>query len=351
MKRVTIQDIAEAMGLSRNTVSKAINNADGLAEATREKILKKAMEMGYRQFPYFSEVPGAPDPLPAPASADVTRVGEEISLFTTCIFNKANHFAASMLDRLRQELAQYGYVIGVHLVSPEDLAGKLLPVTFQKERSRGILCFELFDWDYGEMVCSMGIPVLFVDGPHKRSGMSLPCDQLYMENSAGITRLVNTMVQKGVRKIGFIGDYEHCQSFYERYTAFRIAMQMAGVPVDESHVIKVLGLPPIQQQLCALRDLPELFICCNDFAAVDALQTLRGLGVSVPDEVQLCGFGDAPESRIVTPTLTTVHIHSQVMAFSAMQLLMARIQEPTPALDYRIIHTETELIWRGSTRT
>ncbi len=42
MKRVTIQDIADALGVSRNTVSKAINNSDGLAEATREKILQKA---------------------------------------------------------------------------------------------------------------------------------------------------------------------------------------------------------------------------------------------------------------------------------------------------------------------
>ena len=50
MKKVTIQDIADALGISRNTVSKAINNADGLADATREKILKKAVEMEYKQF-------------------------------------------------------------------------------------------------------------------------------------------------------------------------------------------------------------------------------------------------------------------------------------------------------------
>ena len=54
MKRVTIQDIADALGISRNTVSKAINNSGGLADATRDKILKKAVEMGYKQFSYVS---------------------------------------------------------------------------------------------------------------------------------------------------------------------------------------------------------------------------------------------------------------------------------------------------------
>ena len=50
----------------------------------------------------------------------------------------------------------------------------------------------------------------------------------------------------------------------------------------------------------------------------------------------------------MTPALTTVHIHTNVMAAAAIQLLLSRIDEPS--LDYRIVHTETELIYRDSTR-
>ena len=53
-KKTTIQDIADALGISRNTVSKAINNSDGIADATREKIVQKAIEMDYKQFSYVS---------------------------------------------------------------------------------------------------------------------------------------------------------------------------------------------------------------------------------------------------------------------------------------------------------
>lgn len=49
-KRITIQDIADSLGVSRNTVSKAINNTGVLADATRDKILQKAAELGYKQF-------------------------------------------------------------------------------------------------------------------------------------------------------------------------------------------------------------------------------------------------------------------------------------------------------------
>ena len=56
--KVTIQDIADALGVSRNTVSKAINNSEGLADATRERILQKAVEMGYKQFSYVNALTG-----------------------------------------------------------------------------------------------------------------------------------------------------------------------------------------------------------------------------------------------------------------------------------------------------
>ena len=53
-ERVTIQDIADELGVSRNTVSKAINNTGLLADSTRERVLQKAADMGYKQFSYHT---------------------------------------------------------------------------------------------------------------------------------------------------------------------------------------------------------------------------------------------------------------------------------------------------------
>ena len=94
--------------------------------------------------------------------------------------------------------------------------------------------------------------------------------------------------------------------------------------------------------------MPDIFIAANDFVAVDAIYSLRRLGISVPADVMFCGFDDSPNSRIMTPALTTVHIHTQIMALSAMNLLISRIEFPD--MNYRIVHTETELIYRDSTR-
>ena len=346
MKKVTIQDIADALRISRNTVSKAINNSDGIADATRERILAKAVEMGYKQFSYISLAQGGNAHLSSVADGEPGFQGE-IALLTGDVIDLA-HFASLMLDKLKKELAQWGYTLAMHRVEQKDLLCRTLPFTFDSEQVKAIICIEMFDRSYDEMLCALGLPVLFVDGPHKRDGVDLPADQLYMDNSTAITRFVNDMLVRGKRKIGFIGDYEHCQSFFERYTAFRCAMLLAGEPVEERFIIKVIEPTKLAETIEALTELPDVFICANDFIAGDAIYTLRKLGKSVPDDILFCGFDDSPNSRIMTPTLTTVHIHTQIMAFTAMQLLVSRIEEPD--LDYRVVHTETELIYRDSTK-
>lgn len=94
-------------------------------------------------------------------------------------------------------------------------------------------------------------------------------------------------------------------------------------------------------------ELPEIFICANDFVATDLMQALAAVGKRVPEDVRLCGFDDSAESRLSKPPLTTVHIHTQVIAYSAVHLLISRIK--APSLDYRTIHTGTDLIYREST--
>ncbi|MBR7187661.1 MAG: LacI family DNA-binding transcriptional regulator [Clostridia bacterium] len=340
MKRVTIQDIADELGISRNTVSKAINNADGLAEATRARILEKAIEMGYKQFSYIKAHSGIVQ------EQEVQSKGE-IALLCGGVIAPA-HFATLMLDKLKKELSQWGYTLNTHRVERENFLCRTLPLTFDPRQVSAIICVEMFDRAYDEMICGLGLPVLFVDGPNKRDGIDLPADQLYMDNTTAITRFINDMLVRGKRKIGFIGDYEHCQSFFERYTAFRYAMLMANAPVEERFCIKTSEREKLEESLAALADFPDVFLCANDFAAEDAIYALRKLGKSVPENVLFCGFDDSPNSRIMTPSLTTVHIHTQVMAVAAIQLLLSRIEEPN--LDYRIVHTETELIYRDSTR-
>ena len=93
-ERVTIQDIADALGVSRNTVSKAINNTGILADATREKVLKKAMEMGYKQFSYVTVT----DTRKPSLSLSTPKERSEVALFTTSFVGNS-HFSSTSIPR------------------------------------------------------------------------------------------------------------------------------------------------------------------------------------------------------------------------------------------------------------
>ena len=123
-RRVTIQDIADALGVSRNTVSKAINNSEGIADSTREKILQKAIEMGYKQFSYVASVASL-----SSFSSDTPEVTGEIALLTTRILSKS-HFASLMFDKVHEELAQIGYTFSLHHVSEKNIRSLTFPKTF-----------------------------------------------------------------------------------------------------------------------------------------------------------------------------------------------------------------------------
>ena len=351
--RVTIQDIADELGISRTTVSKAINNTGILADATRDKVLKKAMEMGYKQFSYVTAAKSGSSILSIPVPKENT----EIAVFLTN-FVGGSHFALIMLDKFQKELAGLGYSLTMHRVLAEDQENMNLPASFSRERTAGIICVEMFHYEYDRMLCGLGLPILFVDAPAVCLDEPLEADILSMDNQSGIHALIREMIRRGKTDIGFIGEYMHCQSFFERYMAYRNAMFLAGLPCpDELSILQSkdgIRYPSsedyheyLEESFRKLPHLPEVFICANDFIALDALQVLKKLGYSVPKDVYLIGFDDSPESRIITPAFTTIHIHSQIMGFSAVNLLMSRINEPS--LNYRTVYTETTLIYREST--
>lgn len=347
--KVTIQDIADALGVSRNTVSKAINNTGILADATREKVLAKAVEMGYKQFSYATSVS---DILGSTPEKEPLKTGE-FALFIGNFLDNS-HFASTMLDKFQHEITGLGYSMTMHRVTSDNLRDLTFPASFNKERTVGIICVEMFNLKYCEMLGCLDLPLLFVDGPVESHEKQLAGDILMMDNSSGIYQLISNMKARGIKKIGFVGQANHCRSFFERYMAFRNAMYLNSLPIDEKFCLVDIHqhgpdyFSNLFNVFSKLDELPELIICANDFIAIDIVNCLKIMGKSYPDDMMICGFDDSAESKVMTPALTTCHIHSQAIGYTAANLLLSRIEQPD--LNYRTVYTETNLIYRASTR-
>ncbi len=346
--RVTIQDIADALGISRNTVSKAINNTGVLATSTRERIIKKAIEMGYKQFSYLNNTENI---------AMVSNEATEVALITT-MFPDSSHFAFTMLDKFQKELSQLGYCLTMYRLLPHEQENLILPRSLDPARVAGIVCIEMFNYDYCKMLCDLELPTLLIDAPSLQNKPPLKADQLYMNNSSHSYPFVGEMIKRGKTEIGFVGDFQHCQSFFERYMGYRNACYLAGLPDMSDYCLLDSGCDSenssyleykdyLRVELQKMKKLPQVFMCANDFIALDVRDALQDMGKRVPEDIWLCGFDDSPQSKWSSPPLTTVHIHTQIMGYSAANLLVSRIRQPS--LNYRITYTETDLIYRAST--
>lgn len=349
--RVTMQDIADSLGLSRNTVSKAFNNTGVIAESTKDLILRKAAEMGYKNSS------GSAMPNAFPIASDK----KEIAMLT-CYIPGGSHFAVTTIDRIQQNLSSCGYSLTFYRVTHSELTDLRLPGSFSTDKVAAIFCMELFNYEYCEMLCSLPIPILFIDTPVKPGWPPLMADTLFMENQAGIYSFVSQIAEKGKKSVGFVGDMLHCRSFFERAGACITAAAVFGLEPAEKYSIP--AFPPSKMQLqpanyityadmlySALQNLsklPDAFICANDFIAINLISSLRRMDIRCPDDVLVMGFDDSPESRYHAPAVTTVHIHTQVMGDIASELILNRIADQTR--EPRTVYVPTELILRESTK-
>lgn len=337
--KVTIQDIADSLGLSRNTVSKALNNHPSIPDETRNKVIKKAIEMNYKQFAYFEQ-----------EVASAKKSGN-IALLTANMPNNS-HFGTSLLSGLEQKISSEGFNLSIHMVRENELNMLELPVNFDKSKVDGIVCIELFNKNYTEFITSLEIPTLFIDASAELIFYEIKADILLMENSHSIYSVTKKLIDEGAATIGFIGDYNHCMSFNERWEGFNKALSAARIALDESLCILeedrlVADYQWLKQRLASMKKLPSAFVCANDFIAIHVIRILKELNVQIPEEIMVCGFDNAPESRIVEPHLTTVHIHRSEMGFLAAEMLLSKIENP--ARPPQITHVKTTPVFRQST--
>ena len=338
LKRVTMQDVADACDLSRNTVSKVFNGRGSVPEATRRKVLATAERLGYA-LPQEKEDP------PQDASDTIAMLTGRKGLI--------HHFGSSFSTAFADAISRAGKTLRIYEVSSEEIKKKELPPHLHLDQTAGILCMELFDRSYLEMLSELGVPVLTVDGYAGMSNEPIRYSCVYADNTVASKVLVRHIIDRGAKHPGFVGDYRHCSSFYCRWRGFRSALEEAGLPYDPACCILNDDAEPyddpawIEAQLRAMPRLPDAFFCANDFLALKLMAAVKNMGLSIPEEVMIAGFDGSPESEVVTPGLTTSNVPIVDIGRVAAAELLYHIQKPgSPALLTLVASTP---IYRAST--
>lgn len=332
--RVTIQNLAEALHLSRNTVSKALNSPSSVPASTRQRVLDMAIQMNYKSM-----------------QVAVQNNNTHTQPLVALIFHD-NHLASTFFVPLIQKLyeiaRQSNLSLSMHMISSIEIKQQIIPVAL--EECDGLIMMDVLDIEYVRRILSLGKPTVFFDFVCPPDIFTRSFD-IVMEDPLAIYRITRLLIDSGYTKIGFWGEINHCLGFRERYYAYRNAMLDANLLPDPSWCItdgveKFIHDPYAMKELLNSSPGLECFICANDYEALSLIRQLNQIGVSVPDQISVAGFENMPEGEKSLPSLTTAVCDKERLAADLIQLLLERIRKPNTSR--RILYEETRVIVRES---
>jgi Transcriptional regulators len=340
MKKVTIQDVAKELNLSRNTVAKALNNSETVSYETRYVIIERAYEMGYsklssvvlNEFKLRNKI--------SDTKTIVVLTRREISVFWN-----------SIIMGISDELNKYGCKLQFNFISEQDEKNLIMPLDLLAEVN-GVLILSVFSSEYIDQIMKKNIPVVFLDAPCDMESVSHYGDIIICEGSNSIRKITDELLSKGMKKIGFIGDITYCKSINDRYQGYLSALAGAGIRIDPDIIAsnhetyKFYRTDEVERALNRFSYIPEAIVCANDDIALDVIRCLKNRGLSVPSDVAVTGYDNVEGISQVEPFLTTVRVGNQRLGRRMVQQLMWRIQNPN--FPKEVIYIGVETIFRQS---
>ncbi|MFC5651914.1 LacI family DNA-binding transcriptional regulator [Paenibacillus solisilvae] len=340
MKKVTMQQIADRVGVSKFAVSQALAGKHGVSEETREKIVQTASMLGY-----YSQrrVRLKPRQLPLQAveqKGSGTKNTVIVLIPNVRYQNQESLYWGRIIDGVTMSLEEQG--IGVMMVTEHNTDNFLSIINPQG--ILGLVGIGLISSRVLLDVRQAEIPFVLVDHEEEL----VPSDTVFMNNYDCMRRATAHLAALGHTAIRFVGNPRYSRSFYDRWMGFRSVLEEQGIPVPQDSD-KLLAIDIVNEyksvtdtvrQIHASGKLPTAFACANDFLAFCVMNTLRELGVSIPEQISVTGFDNSEEGMQYVPSLSSVDVPKQAMGKRAVEMLLRRINHPNRPIEKTLLYGE-----------
>ncbi|MFJ4466901.1 LacI family DNA-binding transcriptional regulator [Streptomyces sp. NPDC089424] len=296
-RRVTIDDVARSAGVSRQTVSRALNDKDEIGDATKQRVLDAALELGYRPSRFARGL----------VRQDTISVGLVIPDLLNPFFTEV---AAAALDAARAR----GWHVVVYDTGDriEEERGTLEVIASQVDAVVGYLSQTEAEIDR----LTRGMPVVLIDREHDAERFSA----IRIDGRDGVHAAIRYLAESGHRCIGML-DHAGRSEPSIRHEWFAGAMAACGLDarsVSRADQSVEGGENALRDLLAAHPDVTAVFTF-NDIVAIGALRAARRLGRSVPKDLAVIGFDGLQLGELVEPPLTTVALDTRQLGALAVE--------------------------------
>jgi len=335
-RTISIQDIAQAAGVSHTTVSRALRDSPLISAEVRERIQRMAQEMGY-----------------IPNAVAQSLRGERTNTIGLVVTTIADPFVGRVVRGIEEAAQQdnLSLFLSVSNNSPDREVAVI--ETFRRRRVDGIIVAAAqLTAQHEKRLASASLPTVLIN--HQAETRPEHLNSVSVDDYSGGLIAARHLLELGHRSIGYLGAANRPRSNRARLQGYRDALRAAGItPRDDwernappEHHYHTDDVRDGQAMLPALVEAGVTAVfCCNDMMAVGALMACRVLGIAVPEQLSIVGFDDIELAQFVTPPLTTIHQPKLRLGQLAMEMLLDLLAG-RPVEDHVL---PTELVVRAST--
>lgn len=309
-KTVRLADIAERLQVSTVTVSNALAGQKGVSDELRERIRQTALEMGYQP------------------KGEAAAAGKKILNIGVIISEKYLGDYPSYYWKIYQELSlmagNYNCVILFEVLRHEAEAMRKLPLFTLEQQIQGVIVIGEISTAYLRFLHEIaGMPMVLVDFMKRK----VPVTSVMANNYYGMYQMVSYLIQKGHRKIAYVGTVKANNSIMDRYFGYCKALMENGIPVRPDWVIDDRTMDGQVGDIRIPKELPEAFACNCDLTASEVINLLERSGYRVPQDISVVGFDNYLYEGLCDVRITTYEVNLREMVRCALKSIVVVAEE------------------------
>ncbi|GAB1484893.1 LacI family DNA-binding transcriptional regulator [Treponema sp.] len=330
---VKLSDIAKLTGVSKSTVSRALQGSPVVKEATRQLIVDKAREMRYK-----------------PNSLAQAMATKKSGIIAYLMYRKdppyvSHTFFGPVLDGAIAEAALRGYHI--ILAAANDIE-HTFDEHFIQDSIDGAIIVSYYPDEVIKEFEKRGIPLVVINDVVESKNNTFIIDDNYKGACAVLEHLIR---DRGHRKIIHITESLEHPSFIARYQAYLDVHQKYGIPLFSEpytarHTTFQEGIA-VMETILTRKELPTAVFAVTDSLALGAIHTIKKAGLRVPEDIAVAGYDDIEAASMSDPALTTICVDRQQIGRTAVSSLIQQISDTVKAS--RVITIKNKLVIRETT--
>ncbi|WP_373497230.1 LacI family DNA-binding transcriptional regulator [Aquiflexum sp.] len=292
-KPITIKDIAEKLNVSVATVSRALRNSSEIKKETKLAVLKMAKEMDYHPNLLASSLSSKRSNIIGVVVPTINRQfwSNSISGIESVAYKKGYKVM------IFQSAESYQKEVEIVEILANSMVDGIL-IAFSKETQ---------DFAHIDHIVDRGIPVLLFE----RVCDSLQLSKVITDDFFGAKCIVNHLIERGKNRIAYIGGPLSLTVCMERFRGYQSALLENKIPFDQDLVIEISDFDA-DISSNAFKNLwhsgkrPDAVFCFADILALGVLAASKEMGIKIPEDLAIAGFGNDDITKYVSPSITTM---------------------------------------------